>query len=101
MLIEDLSGGNQQKVLLGRASLTHPPLYVLLEPTRGVDVPTRRAIYGFVDRISGEGAAVVVVTIDVDDVLAVADRVGFVEGGRIVEVRERDSLTAAQILERL
>jgi ABC-type sugar transport system ATPase subunit len=96
-----LSGGNQQKVLMGRAALQQPDVYVLCEPTRGVDVATRRAIYRFIDAVRSEGAAVVVVTIDVDDALAVADRVAIVERGRLEAPVARDHVDPNRILERV
>lgn len=95
-----LSGGNQQKVVLGRAALISPRCYVLCEPTRGVDVKTRHAIYRFIRRVSSGGAAVVVVTIDVDDAFAVAHRIGLVrDGGRIDSVHERGYMSIDQVLE--
>jgi ribose transport system ATP-binding protein len=79
-LIGGLSGGNQQKVLFGRAMLADPDVYVLCEPTRGVDVQTRLLIYGFIRQMAANGAAVVVATVDVDDAMAVSDRIAFVAG---------------------
>ncbi|WP_169988468.1 sugar ABC transporter ATP-binding protein [Microbispora sp. H10836] len=94
-----LSGGNQQKVLMGRARLMAPDLYVLCEPTRGVDVGTRRAIYKFIDDACAAGAAVIVLSIDLDDIMAVSDRVGLVDDGRITGLSEIDSISADEILE--
>ena len=98
--VEQLSGGNQQKVILARAALTDPRCYVLCEPTRGVDIKTRHAIYRFIRDVSKTGAAVLVITIDVDDAFAVAHRIGLVRaGGRIESLRERDQISPEQILE--
>jgi ribose transport system ATP-binding protein len=95
-----LSGGNQQKVVMGRAALTNPRCYVLCEPTRGVDIKTRHVIYRFIRKVSAEGAAVVVVTIDVDDAFAVAHRIGLVRaGGRIDVLQARAELSVEHILE--
>ncbi|CAB4904552.1 unannotated protein [freshwater metagenome] len=94
-----LSGGNQQKVIFGRAKLRDPDVYVLCEPTRGVDVATRTAMYEFIDVVSRDGAAVIVLTIDVDDALAVGDRIGIVNAGRIESMRARADVTAEEILE--
>ncbi|MTD12531.1 ATP-binding cassette domain-containing protein [Nakamurella sp. YIM 132087] len=96
-----LSGGNQQKVLLGRIALQEPDLYVLCEPTRGVDLPTRAAIRRFVLERKAEGAAVVVATIDVDDALAVADRLAIAENGRLVSVVDRAGVQLDDLLERV
>ena len=95
-----LSGGNQQKVIMGRAALTHPRCYVLCEPTRGVDIKTRHAIYRFIRRVSSEGAAVVIITIDVDDAFAVAHRIALVRGhGQVETPQPRVALTVEHILE--
>jgi ribose transport system ATP-binding protein len=101
MKIESLSGGNQQKVLMGRSGLVDPDLLVLCEPTRGVDIRTRRAIYEYVDSVRGSGAAVLVVTIDVDDALAVGDRIAVVENGRISDVLNRAQADTVNLLERV
>jgi ribose transport system ATP-binding protein len=94
-----LSGGNQQKVVFGRAKMRHPDVYVLCEPTRGVDIATRTAMYEFIDQVSRQGAAVIILTIDVDDALAVGDRIGVVNAGRIESLRPRSEVTAAEVLE--
>ncbi|MEN8673199.1 sugar ABC transporter ATP-binding protein [Nocardioides sp.] len=94
-----LSGGNQQKVLMGRAKLRDPDVYILCEPTRGVDIGTRRALYKFIDDVCATGAGVVVLSIDLDDVMAVSDRVGVVQDGRIISVTDIDSVSPDEILE--
>ncbi|MEV8150988.1 sugar ABC transporter ATP-binding protein [Arthrobacter sp. NPDC080073] len=94
-----LSGGNQQKVVMARARLRAPDVFVMCEPTRGVDVATRVALYEFIDEVSAEGAAVIVLTIDADDALAVADRVALVRDGRIASILARDELSAERLLE--
>ncbi len=73
-LVGGLSGGNQQKVVLGRALIGEPGLLVLCEPTRGVDVATRRDIYAEVRRVAAAGAAVLVASSDLEDIVELADR---------------------------
>jgi ribose transport system ATP-binding protein len=80
-----LSGGNQQKILLGRALLQSSACLVLCEPTRGVDVRTRVEIYRLVRDAAANGAAVLVVSSDAEDLLALSDRVGVVAEGRLSE----------------
>jgi ABC-type sugar transport system ATPase subunit len=83
-----LSGGNQQKVLLARVALTEPSVLILHEPTRGVDVRSREAIHRWIRERARNGAAVVVVSSEVEELLAVADRVLVVRAGRLAaEVR--------------
>ncbi|GAA3516212.1 sugar ABC transporter ATP-binding protein [Aeromicrobium panaciterrae] len=74
--VSDLSGGNQQKTLLARALMRRPQLLVLCEPTRGVDVATRREIYAQIRRIADSGTAVLIASSDHEDIVALADRVG-------------------------
>ncbi len=76
-----LSGGNKQKVVFGRVLFRKPQVYVLCEPTRGVDIGTRREIYRLVHQLSDEGAAVLVVTSDSEDLFAVCDRIAVVDEG--------------------
>jgi ribose transport system ATP-binding protein len=91
----ELSGGNKQKVLFGRLLLEQPGLYVLCEPTRGVDVATRHAIYALIRKLGQEQAGVLLISSDAEDLFAVCSRVGTVrEDGRVdepVEFSELDS----------
>ena len=92
-----LSGGNKQKVIFGRAMLHRPGIYVLCEPTRGVDVQTRAQLYRLIRGFAEAGAAVLVVSSDAEDLFAVCDKVGVVEEGQIGELQPRTRLTTAMI----
>ncbi|RAY16349.1 hypothetical protein DPM19_05575 [Actinomadura craniellae] len=74
--VSDLSGGNQQKTLFARALMRRPQLLVLCEPTRGVDVATRREIYAQVRRMADSGTGVLVASTDYEDIVALADTTG-------------------------
>ena len=74
--IAALSGGNQQKVLFARALMREAQLFVLCEPTRGVDVRTRREIYRLIAELRDSGAAILVITSDSEDLFAICDRIG-------------------------
>ncbi len=74
-LIVNLSGGNQQKVILAKWLATSPRLLLLDEPTRGIDVNAKREIYAFIDELTRAGLGVVVVSSELPEVLALADRV--------------------------
>ncbi|MCC4247570.1 sugar ABC transporter ATP-binding protein [Microbacterium testaceum] len=82
--VDDLSGGNQQKVVVGRWLRTGPRLAVLDEPFRGVDIGARRRIGDAARERAAEGAAVLVLSSDVDEILDVADRIVVLVSGRIV-----------------
>lgn len=81
--ISTLSGGNQQKVLFARTLLQRAELFVLCEPTRGVDIQTRRQIYTLISELASEGAAVLIVTSDSEDIFAVCDRVHSITDGEL------------------
>jgi simple sugar transport system ATP-binding protein len=81
--VDDLSGGNQQKVVVGRWLRTGPRLAVLDEPFRGVDIGARRRIGDAARDRAAEGAAVIVLSSDVDEILDVADRIVVLVSGRI------------------
>ena len=78
IVVSALSGGNQQKTLLGRALLAPPDLLVLCEPTRGVDVATRREIYSQIRRVAAAGTAILVASSDLEDLAATADRAALI-----------------------
>ncbi|HTW28401.1 MAG TPA: sugar ABC transporter ATP-binding protein, partial [Acetobacteraceae bacterium] len=81
--IRTLSGGNQQKALLARWGLADSAVFVFVEPTRGVDVGARADIYRRLDRLARDGKAILVVSSDLAEVLALAERILVVRDGRI------------------
>jgi rhamnose transport system ATP-binding protein len=99
--VSTLSGGNQQKVLFGRGLLKQPRLLIADEPTRGVDVGSRRAIYDLIVAQAAAGLAVLLISSDVEEVLGLAHRVLVMRAGRIVaeltgeRMVEHEVLTAA------
>jgi len=82
--IRTLSGGNQQKALIARWQLADSSIFILIEPTRGVDVGARAEIYRRITELAAAGKAVIVISSDVPEVLALADRILVVREGRIV-----------------
>ena len=84
-----LSGGNQQKVLLGRWLLTRPRVLLLDEPTRGVDIGARQEIYAEIDRLARQGLAIVVVSSDLPELVGLSDRVLVLRQGRIAGAHAR------------
>ena len=84
-----MSGGNQQKVLLGRWLESGSRVLVLVEPTRGVDVGARAEIYRSIRRLAAEGVGVLVVTSDYEEVVQVADRAVVMARGAITAHLER------------
>jgi D-xylose transport system ATP-binding protein len=93
-----LSGGNQQKVLLGRWLLTGPRVLLLDEPTRGVDVGAREEIYGEIDRLARTGLAIVIVSSDLPELIGLSDRVLVLRGGRVAATFNRDEITPEAVM---
>jgi ribose transport system ATP-binding protein len=73
--ITALSGGNQQKVLLARWLARHPDILLLNDPTRGVDIATRQALYGVIRELAADGMALVLLSTEIEEVLQLCDRV--------------------------
>jgi ABC-type sugar transport system ATPase subunit len=86
-----LSGGNQQKALISRWRLAASSVFVLIEPTRGVDVAARADIYRRIDELTAAGAAIIVVSSDIPELLALADRIIIMRDGAVfAETRPMD-----------
>ncbi|MFA4929162.1 MAG: ATP-binding cassette domain-containing protein, partial [Patulibacter sp.] len=89
--VRALSGGNQQKVMLAKWLLRRPRVLLLDEPTRGVDIGAKKAIYELITALAAEGLAVVVVSSEIEEVLGLAHRVLVMHRGRIgTELDTRD-----------
>jgi ribose transport system ATP-binding protein len=80
--VRNLSGGNQQKVILGKWLATRPRVLLLDEPTRGIDVNAKEEIYALIEALRAEGLAVVVVSSELPEILALADRIAVLSEGR-------------------
>jgi ribose transport system ATP-binding protein len=96
-----LSGGNQQKVLFGRGLLRQATCFVLCEPTRGVDVGTRAEIYSLVRELKDDGAAILILSSDVQDLFELADRIGAIEDGRLTQLWDTSELGSAELTQLL
>jgi len=81
--VTNLSGGNQQKVILGRWLLTRPRVVILDEPTRGIDVGAKEEIYQLIRELTAEGTAVLMVSSDLIEVIGMSDRVLVMRDGRL------------------
>ena len=81
--VTNLSGGNQQKVMIGRWLATKPKLLILDEPTRGVDVGAKKEIYSIINDLAGRGVAIIMVSSELPEILGMSDRVMVVHEGHI------------------
>lgn len=84
MLITSLSGGNQQKVIIGRWLMNHPKVLILDEPTRGIDVGAKSEIYSIMGQLAEQGLSIIMVSSEMPEILGMCDRIFVVRGGRIV-----------------
>ncbi len=82
--VGNLSGGNQQKVLVGKWMFAQPDIMMLDEPTRGVDVGAKYEIYSIINRLVGEGKAVLMISSELPELLGMCDRIYVMVEGRIV-----------------
>ena len=96
--IGELSGGNQQKVILARWMAIHPRLLLLDEPTRGVDVGAKAEIYEFLHQLATEGIGIVVSSSDLPELLRICDRIGVMRRGELVGVLSHHEATEARIM---
>src|SRR5205814_5551225 len=80
--VATLSGGNQQKIVLGKWLLAGARVYFFDEPTRGIDVNAKAEIHNLIARLAQDGAGVVVVSSEIDEILGVADRILVMHRGR-------------------
>ena len=96
--ISELSGGNQQKVMLGRALAPGGRLLLLNEPTRGVDVGARAEIHQLLNRLTADGAALLMVSSDLPELVGMSDQVVVLSAGRIVGRLSGDTLTDENVI---
>jgi D-xylose transport system ATP-binding protein len=94
-----LSGGNQQKVVLGKALMTGPRVVMLDEPTRGIDVGAKLEIYELVNRLTAEGKAVLLVSSELPELIGMSDRILMLHEGRIGGEFRREEATQERLME--
>ena len=96
--IRSLSGGNQQKVILGRWLLTEPEILMLDEPTRGIDVGAKFEIYQLITDLAKKGKAIIMVSGELPELLGICDRICVMSGGALVGSVDAKSTTQEEIL---
>jgi rhamnose transport system ATP-binding protein len=96
-LVRQLSGGNQQKVVLGKWLATNPRILIMDEPTRGIDVGAKAEIHLLMRKLAGEGMAILMISSELPEVLGMSDRVLVMNAGRIVAAFEKPEATAEAV----
>ncbi len=93
-----LSGGNQQKVVLGKWLLTNPKVLFLDEPTRGIDVGAKQEIYAEINKLASSGVAIVMVSSELPEVLGLADRILVLHEGKLTGEFTKSEATPEKVM---
>ncbi|WP_439257526.1 sugar ABC transporter ATP-binding protein [Lonepinella sp. BR2271] len=94
----NLSGGNQQKVILGKWALLDPEILLLDEPTRGIDVGAKKEIYDFMSDFANQGKSIIMVSSELPEIIGMSDRVIVLKDGKINGILSRDELTQSKLM---
>jgi ribose transport system ATP-binding protein len=97
-LVGELSGGNQQKVVVGKWLETAPQVFLLDDPTRGVDVGAKREIYGLIRRMSADGGIVVFCSTELPELIGLCDRILVIYQGRVAGELTGDAVELGHVL---
>jgi rhamnose transport system ATP-binding protein len=91
--VGELSGGNQQKVVIAKWLATTPRVIILDEPTKGIDIGSKAAVHAFMAELAAQGLAIVMVSSEIPEILGLSDRVIVMREGRMVADCAREGLT--------
>ncbi len=97
-LIKNLSGGNQQKVLIGRWLLTDPDILLLDEPTRGIDVGAKFEIYTIITELAKQGKSIIMISSEMPEILGMSDRIMVMCEGRLTGILDQKNATEREIM---
>ncbi|WP_145513729.1 sugar ABC transporter ATP-binding protein [Yersinia massiliensis] len=97
-IINNLSGGNQQKVLIARWLLAQPKILILDEPTRGIDVGAKAEIYRLISELANRGVAIILVSSELPEILGMSDRVMVMHGGHITGILDKQDANQEKIM---
>ncbi len=97
-LIQDLSGGNQQKVLIARWLLTEPEILILDEPTRGIDVGAKYEIYTIISDLAKQGKSIIMISSEMPELIGMSDRIMVMCEGRLSGFVDRENATEEEIM---
>ena len=96
--VSELSGGNQQKVVLAKWLLQKLNLIIFDEPTRGIDIGAKSEIYELINQLAADGAAVIVISSDLEEILRISDRVAVMHEGRLTGILPRAECSEEAIM---
>jgi erythritol transport system ATP-binding protein len=96
--VTSMSGGNQQKVVIGKALMTNPKVLLMDEPSRGIDVGAKADVFRTMRRLAANGLAILFSTSDLEEVMALSDRIAVLSNGRLIAVFDRSDATEDAII---
>ena len=96
--IKNLSGGNQQKVLIARWLLTEPEILILDEPTRGIDVGAKSEIHSLISTLASQGKSIILISSELPEILGMSDRIVVMHEGKITGILNRGEATQELIM---
>jgi ABC-type sugar transport system ATPase subunit len=99
--VQYLSGGNQQKIIIARWIFSEADVFILDEPTQGIDVGAKVEVYNLINELTREGKGVILISSDFEELLAISDTIGVVMDGRIVEVRQAREIDKKYLVEKV
>jgi ribose transport system ATP-binding protein len=88
-LAKNLSGGNQQKVVIGKWLMSRPAIFIMDEPTRGIDVGAKYEVYGIINHLAAQGAGILLISSELEELMGLCDRIIVMSKGEITAVRPR------------
>jgi ribose transport system ATP-binding protein len=97
-LVMNLSGGNQQKVVLARWMLSDVEVLIFDEPTIGIDVGAKKEIYELMHQMAERGKIIVMISSDLPELIALSDRIGIMRKGRLVKILVKEEFSEAALL---
>lgn len=98
-LVKHLSGGNQQKVVIAKWLMREPRIFILDEPTRGIDVGAKFEVYKIIDELAALGTAIIVISSELEELIGITDRIMVMAHGEVVAEHKRSEFDRERILD--
>ena len=96
--VSSLSGGNQQKVVIGKALMTNPKVLLMDEPSRGIDVGAKADVFKTMRKLAADGLGILFATSDLEEVMALSDRIAVMSNGKLIKIFDRKDATEEAVI---
>lgn len=97
-IVQTLSGGNQQKIVVGKWLTTNPKILILDEPTRGVDVGAKYEIYEIINELKKQGVAIIIISSELPEIIGMSDRIAVMHEGNLMEILNKNEFSQERIM---